>query len=367
MKITHVISDMGIGGAGVQLGNLVGALSGEYDTRIIVPRGSLLTDTLSHVGATVNELDFKGDRSFDIRDTQKFRQFFTEHPTDILHTHATLSARLGGTLAGIGTCISTRHCATPKANVKRKSKMQRYVYNYCTSMTVSTADFATRNLIEEGLDEKRIVTIKNGSPQRKKLDTGMGIASRRRLSIPDGALIVGCCARLERVKGQDLILRTVPRIVKTLPRVHFLFVGDGSARAEYERLAARLGIGAYVTFTGFTNDPEAYENLFYINVNSSRGTETSCLATSECMSLGIPTVASDFGGNTEMISHGVNGLLFRCDNHFSLGDRLITLLADRELYRKLSEGAMRIYREQFSVDRMAAQYRALYESLIPCR
>ena len=149
--------------------------------------------------------------------------------------------------------------------------------------------------------------------------------------------------------------------------MHFLFVGDGSSRAEYERLAARLGIGRHVTFAGFTSDPEAYENIFDINVNSSRGTETSCLATSECMSLGIPTIASDFGGNTEMVFHGVNGLLFKCDNHFSLEDQLMSLLADRELYNRLSLGAVRIFSECFSLERMADQYRVLYDTLYKAR
>lgn len=363
MKITHVISDTNIGGAGVLLSNLIESIGSPFESNVLLPLGSHLAESLKERGIAVKELPISRDKSFCPTDIPKLYSYFKANPTDILHSHASLSSRIGASLAGTKICISTRHCAHPEGQVKKKSKMQINVYNYCTRLTVSTADSATQNLIAEGISESRIVTIKNGVPERKKLDTGMGIALKRRLGIPDEARIVGSCARLEAVKGQDLILRAAPRILKLIPRVHFLFVGDGSARGSLERLAARLGISNKVTFVGFVKDPEPYENIFYINVNSSRGTETSCLATSECMSLGIPTVASDFGGNKEMIFDGTNGSIFKTDNHFSLEDKLITLLSDPCLYKILSEGALRVYKERFSVERMAEEYRSLYERL----
>jgi glycosyltransferase involved in cell wall biosynthesis len=87
------------------------------------------------------------------------------------------------------------------------------------------------------------------------------------------------------------------------------------------------------------------------------------------MSFGIPTVASDFGGNTEMITPLVNGLLFKKDNPFDLEEKLLKLLSDSELYARLSAGASMVYDKQFSLERMVSEYNALYESFgnLPAR
>ena len=363
MKITHVISDTNVGGAGVLLYNLLSSTKDFCNANVLVPKGSAIAQRLAATGAAVTELPISRDKSFSPGDVGKFYSYFKQNPTDIVHTHASLSSRLGAALSGTKICLSTRHCALPDGQVKKKNQAQIKVYNFCTSLTVSTADCATANLVAEGIDKNRIITIKNGVPERKKLGTGMDISLKRSLDLPDDATVIGCCARLETVKGQDLILRAARDVIRLIPKVFFVFVGDGGARQYFERLSARLGISQRVRFVGFVSDPEPYQNLFRINVNASRGTETSCLATSECMSLGIPTVASDFGGNKEMIVNGINGLVFKSDNHFSLEEKLLTLLADSELYKKLSVGARHTYESCFSVDRMANEYKKLYTAL----
>ena len=78
------------------------------------------------------------------------------------------------------------------------------------------------------------------------------------------------------------------------------------------------------------------------------------------MSLGIPTVASSFGGNTEMIKHGKDGLIFNTDNVFSLTGAILDLLEDEELYKSLCLGARKSSEDSFSLARMASEYKNLY-------
>ena len=362
MKITEVISDTNIGGAGVLLASLAEGLKNEFEIEVIMPRGSLLYNKMPS-GIKITELQIAKDRSFSGADFPLFYRYFLKTKPDIIHTHASLTARLAGKLATGAFCLSTRHCARPIGKAAGTSPIKSKAYNFCTDLTVSTADFATHNLIFEGVDENRIITIKNGSPDMKKCVTGATISVFESLGLSPDTKIIGSVARLEKVKGQDLILRAAPEILAHFPKAHFLFIGAGSMKCEYKKLAANLGIEKNVTFLGFVDNPENYQQIFTVNVNSSRGTETSCLAISECLSLGIPTVASDFGGNTEMIKDFKNGFIFSSDNPHVLSCIIIRLLRDTALYQKLSIGARESYLKFFSRDRMIDDYKKLFHRL----
>lgn len=360
-KITHVISDGNVGGAGILLASLVDGLKKDFEIEVILPIGSALLERLPR-GVKTSELPFARDKSFSMRDVNLFSDYFKKNPCDAVHTHAALSARLGAKTAGIKRCISTRHCAIPSAKVKKMPPHKRFLYEMATDLTVSTADFATANLIASGVPNEKIVTIKNGSPDASHYRKS-GFSLHDALGIPRDRKIIGCVARLERVKGQDLILRSAKEILKFFPEAHFVFIGCGAEGEEYKRSAARLGIDKSVTFTGYVPTPALYQKDFFLNVNASRGTETSSLATSECMSLGVPTVASSFGGNREMITEGKNGLIFHTDNVFSLTAAILDVLESDELHRALSHGAREIYEERFTTDKMISAYKNLYLSL----
>ena len=362
MKITHVISDSNVGGAGILLSSLVNELKNDFEFEIIIPMGSSLLSRLPD-GVKITSLPIIPDRSFSARDVSLFRDYFKDNPADIIHTHASLSARLGGKLSGIKRCISTRHCAHPEAKVKKMSLPKRYLYETSTDLTVSTADFAAKNLVDSGIRKEKIITIKNGSRDVSHIKKQNSFSLYEALGIPKERKIIGSVARLEKIKGQDLILRSAKEVLKFFPDTHFVFVGSGSMEDEYKKMSARLGIDKNVSFTGYVERPELYQKDFYINVNSSRGTETSSLATSECMSLGIPTVASAFGGNTEMIKGGENGLIFSTDNVFSLTGALLDLLEDEELYKRLCLGARESFEKSFSLPMMSEKYKKMYLSI----
>ncbi len=364
MKITNVLTDTNVGGAGVLVASVAGALSDKFDIEIIIPKGSAIKSRLEESGAKITELPIVGDKSFCASDVSEFYRYFKSHPSDIVHTHASLSARIGATFAGGAFRISTRHCAYDDKGKKKTGFLQRRLYDLCTDITVSTADFATKNLENEGIPRKKIVTIRNGVAPRRITSAEEKRNLKASLGIPANAKILGCCARLEWVKGQDLLLRAMTELLQSHQDLYCLFVGDGRLAADYKRIAAALGVLSRVRFCGYTSDPTPYQNLFFLNVNTSRGTETSCLANSECMSLGIPTVASDFGGNTEMITEEKNGLLFKADDYKALTRAVERVLSDAGLYSKLKAGALDIYQSRFSIDIMKNNYLKLYEECV---
>jgi glycosyltransferase involved in cell wall biosynthesis len=143
-------------------------------------------------------------------------------------------------------------------------------------------------------------------------------------------------------------------------------VCEGSERQNLVSFARRLGIADKVIFTGFCANVAEYMSIFDINVNCSVGTETSSLALSEGMSLGIPAIASDYGGNPYMVKNSVNGFLYPQRNAAALAKRIL-LLEDKKLYHKLASGARNRFDRELNCARMTRLTENLYIELLKKR
>ena len=98
-----------------------------------------------------------------------------------------------------------------------------------------------------------------------------------------------------------------------------------------------------------------------VQLNASTGTETSSLALIEGMSLGLPTVASSYGGNPYLIDDGQDGLLFAPGNAEELADCVEKLMDDQELRRRLSAHALESYQKHFTAQAFAAGVLRAYD------
>lgn len=133
---------------------------------------------------------------------------------------------------------------------------------------------------------------------------------------------------------------------------------------ELKNQSRGLGISNEVIFTGFLQDPSPILDLFDMNVNCSIGTETSSLALSEGMSLGIPSIASNFGGNPYMVKDGENGFLYQRGNDKMLAERIRTIAENSLLASQMSQNAKERFERELNAVVMTRQYEALYSDLL---
>ena len=114
IKLIHVITDTNIGGAGVWVLNFLKAYDKEkYDVGVAVPCNSLLAPKISELGVKVFEIAHIADKSFSKEGIREFIKLFKEQKPDIVHCHASLSARIASKKLGIKT-VNTRHCLEEK-------------------------------------------------------------------------------------------------------------------------------------------------------------------------------------------------------------------------------------------------------------
>lgn len=366
MKIMHILTDSNIGGAGRLLINYLHNFDRSYfDIVVVLPKNAALKPLVEAEGYPVWEMQNGRDRSFDLKAVRELRNMIRRFQPDAVHTHSSLSGKIAAWQRRVPMRVYTRHCAfePPKRLTSFPGKqLCGLLNNTLSTHIVAVADAARQNLVDTGVDPRKIRVIINGvEPMRNATDAEIA-ALREQYAIGDNTFVCGISARLEPYKGHRYLLETASIVLREHPDTVFLLVGDGSARAELEALADSLGITEQIRFTGFVDDVAPYYALMDVNLNCSIGTETSSLALSEGMSLGVPCIATTFGGNPYMVTDGKNGFLVPERDSVAMAERILLLIEDPALRQQLSDGARAAYREKFTAAAMTRQLEELYKS-----
>jgi len=365
IKIMHVITDDNIGGAGKWVLNFLEFFNREkFKTFVILSKKSKLNEYLEKYTEDDNieviNLNGIGDKSFDKADIKKFQRVFDDIKPDIVHTHASLSARIAAKRSKVKFKINTKHCMEfPEKNVVKKI-IKRTVYNRYCDRTIACAKEVKRALVVNmGLKDEAVTVVYNGVKSLSKLSDNEIKALRKKYGVSDDEYVVGAVARLEDVKDIDTFVNGANEVLKIRTDVKFLIAGVGSLEEELKEKVIKLGIEKNVIFVGFIKDVEAYENILDILVNSSKS-EALCIAILECMSIGVPTVATSVGGVPEIITSGKSGELYAVGDYKTLAVKITSLLDDKDRYKKYSENSVKIIKEKFSLEKVTRELEDIY-------
>jgi glycosyltransferase involved in cell wall biosynthesis len=192
---------------------------------------------------------------------------------------------------------------------------------------------------------------------------------RAEFNIPQGRLLVGTVARLQRWKGVHVFLQAAARVARVNPAIHVMVVGgahfsEPEYPAELERLAESLGISDRVTFTGQRADVARLMNAFDLFVHASARPEPGGMTNMEAMALGKPVIATRAGGPTETVVDGVTGLLVAPDDVEAMADALTRLIADPALGRRFEQAAMERVQLHFAAEIMSRRVVSLLEHAV---
>ena len=367
ISVTHVISDTNIGGAGRVLINLLKNYDRDkFEMRVIVPAGSRLSDIIRGMGISISELDMPGDRSFSIKATMEiFRELKRTKP-DIVHTHAFLSARIAARMAGVRCVILTRHSVFDQAGYKKGWLYRTFIGSwnsrFCDRI-IAVSPAAATNIIETGTKQDKISVVFNGVDAQKTITDEQKREVREKYGLGTNDFVCAIIARLEEEKGHKYILETASMVEKD---VSVLIVGTGSLADSLMSDADKMGL-KNVYFTGFVKDIYLIENIMDVQLNASFGTEATSLSLLEGMSLGVPAVVTDFGGNPFVISDGDNGIIVEKKSPKAMAEAIMSLKNDQRLYDEMSRKAKEIFDKRFTSRSMARQTEKVYIETMPSK
>ncbi len=368
IKVINIISDTNIGGAGKVIINF----SKNYDTKnfeivVVLPKGSALVKELEGTPVKLIEIDGLKDKSLDFKALFKLKKIIKEEKPDIVHTHASSIARIAARMVKDVKVIYTRHCAYPVSERIKKGIGQflyKSVNEYFSDRIIAVGYAAEENLLEGGISKDKIDTFFNGVEQiattsdeaRKKLKKQYGVA--------DDEFVIGILARLEYVKGHDTFIDAANILLKKGMKAKFFICGAGS---EEERLKAKvkeLGLEKNIIFTGFVKNVGDFLNIFDVQINCSFGTETSSLSLLEGMSIGVPAVASNYGGNPYLIFDKENGFIVPKQTPEATAEAIEKILTNEETRKYMQEKSVEIFNNKFTVAHYVENVQGVYRKVM---
>ncbi|MCL2401861.1 MAG: glycosyltransferase family 4 protein [Oscillospiraceae bacterium] len=364
LKVLNVISDSNIGGAGkMLLAFLQNCDKTKLDMTVVVPQGALLIEALKEMNVHFLTVEGLAEKSFSVPVVRRLKKLIIAEKPDIVHTHASMSARIAARLAGC-KIVYTRHSVFPNSPMKIRFPLKQIfgaVNNYFADEVIAVSPAAKDIIVEAGQKPGKVKVIYNGVDALSKPGELERAAARAVYGLGAEDFVCGIFARLTPVKGHAYVLKAA-ELLKNNADIKFVIAGTGEIEDELKKRAVGNGLDN-VVFTGFLSDVETLMGALDLQLNASYGTEATSLALLEGMSMGIPAVASSFGGNPYVIAHGENGMIFPEKDAEALAEAIRVLYADSDLYKEMSDNSVKIFNEQFTSAEMTKHIEALYHSL----
>ncbi len=353
---------MGIGGTEQVIRQLVTCLpNNKYRNRIVCIDGIIgpIGEALSAEGISVEAMRRKP--GLDLGLVMALKRLIRHHNIDIVHCHQ-YTPFVYGWLATIGRktkVVFTEHGRFYPDRYRYKAALVNPIMALSSDAVVAIS-VATREALSkyEFIPKAKVRVIYNGI-QALKSSPEKTAEVRYKLGIPQDAYVIGTVARLDPVKNQEMMLNAFAQIIEDIPNSWLLMVGDGPDRKKLEALSSTLGVSDRVIFTGFISLPKDYLASMDLFLLSSH-TEGTSMTLLESLSLEIPSVVTNVGGNPEIVTHLETGMLVESDDAAAFADAIKELNSNTNLYETMKINCRIVFKERFSVDKMISQYDDLY-------
>jgi glycosyltransferase involved in cell wall biosynthesis len=208
-------------------------------------------------------------------------------------------------------------------------------------------------LVNEGVDVERIVALPVADVHEE-------------CYLPVGSPVVGNVAALVPHKGQHYLIEAAALVVREVPDVRFVILGDGELREQLEREIKQKHLERHVFLAGFRSNALELIKSFDVFVMSSI-TEGLCTSIVDAMAASKCVVATEAGGIPEVVAHDQTGFLVPVRDPKALAERLVQVLKDEPLRRRMGEAGLARARARFTVERMVEETNAVYERLVDTR
>jgi L-malate glycosyltransferase len=293
----------------------------------------------------------------------RIRNLIRKFQYDILHSH-TSHAHTLAFLASIGCGICRLVTRRVDFSIFRHSflHLSGLKYRRMADHYIAISRKIKDVMIADGVAAERIFVVHSGV-DLQRFDGVCGDHLITEFNLNSDEKVVINVAHLAGHKGQQYLVRAIPRVVKKIPTARFFIVGRGELLGELKALAASLGITHELIFTGFRSDVGAFYKLADLFVMSSvqEGLGTAVL---DALAGGKAVVATDCGGIPEIIRDGETGRLVEPANPEALADGIVDMLTRTDAAKAMAENGRAMVQNCFSIEVMADNNIEVYKKVL---
>ena len=368
IRVLHVIETLDIGGAETVVANIVNHMSPGFHAGICCLMHSGPVSAHIHPGVEIIEMG-KAVEGNDYGLPLRLAKILRSRSIDVVQSHdwgTLLETTAAATLAGVtavhmahGPSIhypATDRWAPLKKNIRRK--VERFA-SLKLDCAIAVSEAVRRELIDDvGIPARKVVLIHNGI-DLTPVPLGDLTARRETLRLSSEEIVLVAVGRLAEIKNYNMLLEAFARAVKELPVLRLVMVGDGPERAKLEATAMHLGLSDRVHFLGARDDVREWLALSHVFVLPSLY-EGISIALLEAMAAGLPAVATQVGGNPEVVTDQQNGILVESGDVEGFARALVVLARDEALRERMGRAARKRIEMKFDLNRSVRQYEEIY-------
>jgi glycosyltransferase involved in cell wall biosynthesis len=304
-----------------------------------------------------------------LKQARRFAVYLREREIDVVQTHDFYS-NVFGMAAAAHARVPVRIASKRETGGMRTGAqkfVERQAYRLAHAVVVNS-EAVGRQLVEDGVRPKKIVTVYNGLDMNRvapPVDWNR-VETLRAMGLPreETRRFVTIVANLQHeVKDHPTFLRAAKRVHEAVPEAAFVLAGEGRLTDSLQRLAAQLRIERDVFFTGRSDRVAELLAVSDVCVLSSKA-EGFSNAILEYMAASRPVVVTDVGGACEAVTEGETGYLVASGDDEAMAARIISLLHEPERARAMGERGRRVVLQKFSCEAQLKRTLNLYEELL---
>ena len=359
-RLAHVVDEITPAGKEMGIIKLAQHLNRErFDCLIVALSGIQDFGVLNLEGLNIISLNKKEGNDWLL--PFRLRKIFKERQIHIVHTHSwgTLAEGvIGARLARVPVIIHGEHGSFRQG--WKQLQAQKILWRFPDILLSVCGDLKNRLCESAGLPEQRIQVILNGVEEGRFYPSeSLRRQFRREFGFSGEDFIVGTVGRFSKVKNQRMLLLTAAELIRQGETVHIALVSKGHQEQELKELGKSLGISQFVHFLGFQSDVCKVLNGFDLFALTSFSEGCSNVI-QEAMFCAKPVIATNVGGNPELIEDQHSGLLVESNNPVQLAEKIRFLKHHPDIREKLGENARQRALKNFTLKKMIRAYEDLY-------
>jgi len=297
-------------------------------------------------------------QSGDVKFLWNLYKIIRENHIQVIHSHFLISHIYGWLVAKLariphimtihGNVFVLKHGSSIFPFMARKANQVITVSEHLKKMLLAFSLVSNIQVIYNGIDTTAV--------QSQLIDKG---ENKKRIGLHPSNFVIGSVGTLREVKGYNFLIEATEKVYRIFPKTKLVLVGDGPLRSHLEIKAKKLGIQNSVFFLGYRKDVPRFLSAFDVYICSSL-MEGVSIALLEAMAASKPVVATNVGGNPEVVKENITGILVPPENSQVLAEAVVSLLNDEDKRSKMGNAGFQRVKEVFSLNKTVRAYEKIY-------